>query len=267
MPRLSANLSLLFGGLPLSERFAAARAAGYAGVESWWPWAIADPGAAVIDDFLQHASDAGTALRALNLWAGDMPAGERGVLNDPARAADFRENVRLVREIAQRSGCRAFNALYGRGVVDVDIAEQRRTAIDNLRFAARELAPIDGVVLLEALKSPENGDYPLRTLDDAEALRAEVGEPNVALLVDTFHLAGNGVDLPAGIAAHAAHIGHVQIADFPGRGAPGTGEIDFAAVVDALDSADYDGWVGAEFIPGDRVPSPSELLAMLEPVR
>jgi hydroxypyruvate isomerase len=130
--------------------------------------------------------------------------------------------------------------------------EQDATARENLAHAARELAPAGVTLLLEALKHPDNGDYPLRTLDDAEAVRRDLaadGVTNVGLLFDTFHLAGNGVDLTATLRAHAERIAHVQLADFPGRGAPGTGSIDFRAVLAVLAEVGYDGRLAAEFVP------------------
>jgi hydroxypyruvate isomerase len=270
VPAFSANLSLLFGPTPMLQRFAAAREAGFTDVESWWPFPVAVPSEEDLAAFLQHASDAGVRLRALNLFAGDMPAGDRGVLSDPARVEEFRANVSVVRRIAEETGCRYFNALYGKRVDGITGTEQDRLAHENLAFAARELSAVDGVILLEALKNPENGSYPLLTLADADAVRVtlatDYGATNVALLFDTFHLAGNGVDLIRAVGIHGAHIGHVQIADFPGRGAPGTGEVDFPAVFAALDEVGYAGWIGAEFVPGDRIVSRADLQDLLEPV-
>jgi hydroxypyruvate isomerase len=259
MTVLSANVSILFNGLPPLERFAAAKHAGFAEVESWWPFAVAEPPEEDVDGWIAALDSAGVRLTALNFFAGDMPAGVRGVVSDPSRVADFRGNVAVVHSIAERTGCRFFNALYGQRLDGVDPALQNEVAIANLRFAARALAGIGGTVLIEALKSPENGAYPVLTLDDAELIRAEVGEDNVRLLFDTFHLAGNGVDLLATLKQHAGQIGHVQIADFPGRGAPGTGDIDFAAVFATLASIGYTGYIGAEFVPGDGVPNRDRL--------
>lgn len=264
---ISANTSILFGDLPLAERFNAAARAGYSSVESWWPWPDANPGDAEIDGFVTALTDANVSLRGLNFWAGDMAAGDRGVMDDRAQVADFRANIALVVGIAQRTGCRTFNALYGKSGAGASDAQRRETAVANYREAAKAVASIRGTVVIEPLKHPDNGGYPLLTLEDAEALRSEIGEPNVALLVDTFHLTANGVDVPASILAHANHIGHVQIADFPGRGRPGTGEVDFVAIGAALRKVCYEGYVGAEFLPDGVVPTPGELAAALEEVR
>jgi hydroxypyruvate isomerase len=266
MVRLSANISLLFGRVPVLERFNAARQLGYNHVESWWPFASAVPATADVDEFLSALDASSTRLTGLNFFAGDMVAGQRGVLSDPERAHEFRDNVDVVVRIAEATGCRIFNALYGQRTT-ADIAVQDEVARESIAYAAAAVAPLDGVVVLESLKSPENGSYPLRTLADAEAVRGAVatrhGAHNVGLLFDTFHLAGNGEDLAAGFSLHAANISHVQIADFPGRGAPGTGGIDFRSLARAIDDSSYNGFIGVEFAPGDTVPTHAEVAAAI----
>lgn len=269
MPRLSANLSLLYAHEPVLDRFDAARRDGFTDVETWWPFSTAAPQPAEVDTFLSRLERAGARLRALNLYAGDMAAGARGVLSLPASVTDFRDNVAVVKRIAEATGCRHFNALYGQrqGEDAVTAEEQDRVAAANLAFAGAELAALDGVVLLEALKSPDNGAYPLTSLDAADAVRErtirEHGTTNIALLFDTFHLAGNGWNLIADARHFAGRIGHVQYADFPGRGAPGTGDIDFSAVTRALVESGYDGFIGCEFIPGDNRPNHNEIMTAI----
>lgn len=253
MRRYAVNCSILFTDLPLLERPAAARAAGFEAVEFWWPW----PNAAVppdgeVDAFCRAVQDAGVELIGLNLYAGDMPAGERGVLSDPARTAEFRDSVGVLLAIAERTGVRSFNALYGQRLDGVPAAEQDRAATANIAYAARAVGAIGGTVLIEPLARGLNGAYPLETAADAmavvERVRAE-GPDNVRFLFDSFHLASNGDDLEKAARAYAADIGHVQIADAPGRGRPGTGGIDFAALFGVLDAIGYGGWVALEYKP------------------
>ncbi|MEU5881812.1 TIM barrel protein [Spirillospora sp. NPDC047279] len=247
------NCSILFGELPLLERPAAARAAGFGRVEFWWPWpGVAVPSDGEVDTFCQALEDAGVQLTGLNFYAGDMPAGERGVLSDPARSAEFRDSVAVLVRIAGRTGVRAFNALYGQRVDGVADSEQDRVATRNLAHAARAVGAFGGTVLIEPLARGLNGAYPLETAADAiavvERVRAE-GPENVRFLFDSFHLASNGEDLEKAVRAHAADIGHVQIADAPGRDHPGTGDIDFTALFAALESAGYAGTVALEYKP------------------
>lgn len=251
--RFAVNVSILFTELPLLDRPAAARAAGFDAVEAWWPFPEPVPPAADVDAFVAAIEDAGVALIGLNFYAGDMPGGERGVVSGPDRVDDFRASVPVLADIARRTGCRAFNALYGQRLDGVDPVVADDTAVANLAFAADAVAEFGGTVLVEPLAEGENGAYPLLTSGDVLAVidrvRAGHGLGNLRLLLDTYHLTRNGDDPLGVVAAHADRIGHVQIADAPGRGQPGTGEIDFAAVFAALRDHGYTGHVACEYRP------------------
>jgi hydroxypyruvate isomerase len=241
------NCSILLTEYPLLERPAAARAAGFDAVEFWWPFADAVPGDAEVDRFVAAVADAGAGLAGLNFFGGDLPAGDRGVLSWPERSAEFRENVAVALEIGARLGCRSFNALYGNRVDGLDPAEQDELAVRNLAFAAGEASRIGGTVLLEPVSGVAS--YPLLTAADALAVIDSAGADNLRLLADLYHLSVNGDDLDAVISAHTGRIGHVQIADAPGRGEPGTGSLDIDGHLEALAARGYTGWVGLEYKP------------------
>jgi hydroxypyruvate isomerase len=245
------NCSILFTELPLLERPAAARAAGFDAVEFWWPFADAVPGDRDVDAFVTAVRDAGVALVGLNFAAGDMPGGDRGLVSWPARSTEFRDNVAVTVGIGAQLGTRAFNALYGNRIDGADPAEQDELAVHNLAAAAAAAAAIDAVVLVEPVSGAPR--YPLLLAADAIAVadrvRESTGARNVALLADLYHLTVNGDDVDAVIARHAGRIGHVQIADHPGRGEPGTGAIDLDRHLAALQDAGYDGWVACEYKP------------------
>lgn len=250
---ISANVSLLFGELPYEERFAAARDAGFVQVETWWPFPVPDPSDARVENFLRLLDRNGLQLSGLNFWAGDMAAGDRGVAANAARHGELFANIPVVARIGGATGCKGFNLLYGQ-VDDGDNASHEVTAATAVRAAARALEPIGGTVLMEPLAAGQNGTYPLLTHHDVLAFLdgqlEEVG--NVALLFDTFHLSSNGVDLVAAAARYSDRVGHVQLADAPGRGAPGTGAAPVAAAVDALVGAGYRGTAAAEYKPAGR---------------
>lgn len=247
------NLSILFTELSLLERPAAARTVGFDAVEFWWPFAEAVPPDRDVDTFVRALGDAGVRLVGLNFFAGDMPGGDRGTASWPARSSEFRDNIDVLVGIAEATGCRAFNALYGNRVDDVEPGRQDALAAENLALAAEKVAPLDGVVLVEACAREGQPRYPLRTAADVIAVidrvRAESGAGNLRLLADLYHLASNGEDLSAVIDAHADRIGHVQIADVPGRHEPGTGELDFSGRFAQLEAAGYRGYVGCEYRP------------------
>jgi hydroxypyruvate isomerase len=255
--RFTVNLSLLFTELPLLERPAAAAAAGFTAVELWWPWVDEPvPERAQLDRLRRALTDAGTRLTGLNLYAGQLPGPDRGALSVPgAESERFRQNVGVATDFAASMGCTALNALYGNRVAGVSPAEQDQLALENLTLAARAAARAGAVLLIEALNSHESPDFPLvsapRAVELVERINRATGLDNARLLMDLYHLSMNGEDLREVIDAYADLTGHVQIADTPGRGAPGTGTLDFDDLLGRLRTAGYEGWVGLEYKPGD----------------
>ena len=250
--RFDVNCSILFTELPLLRRPAAAKAAGFDGVEFWWPWDAIVPSDKEADAFVNAISDAGVELVSLNFHAGDLAAGERGLVSVPSAATAFRENAGACAEIARRTGCRRLNAPYGNRVDGVDPAEQDAVAIENLRLAAEAAAANAGAaVLVEAINSVDIPAFPVDTSARAIAVIDAVAAPNVGFLADLYHLATMGEDLP-GVLGRCRHkILHVQVADAPGRGAPGTGMVKFEPLFGQLAEQGYKGWVGLEYLPSD----------------
>ncbi|MEV6097749.1 TIM barrel protein [Nocardia sp. NPDC051981] len=249
--KFDVHCSILFTDLPLLERPAAAKAAGFDAVEFWWPFGENPvPGDKEVDAFVSAVSDAGVQLVGLN-FIDLVPAG-RGLVSVPGREAEFRDNIDVTVGIAERLGCRSLNALYGNRIPGVDPAVQDELALENLRLAARAAAGIEAQVVLEALNSIESPDYPIVSAARAVQVIDAVGEPNLRFLCDLYHLARMGADLFGVIAEYTPRIGHVQIADAPARSRPGTGTLDFEALFAALDAAGYDGWIGLEYQDPDR---------------
>jgi hydroxypyruvate isomerase len=245
------NCSMLFTERPLLERPAAARAAGFDAIEFWWPWPEQPvPAEAEVDAFVRAIRDAGVQLVGLNFFAGDLAGADAGVLSIPDRSPQFRDNLDVAIAIGEQLDVRAFNALYGNRVDGVAAEEQDELARDNLGRAAEAAARIGATVLVEPVSGPK--PYPLRTADDAvavvEAVRA-AGHENVGFLCDLFHLANNGDDIDAAIARHSGVTSHVQIADHPGRGEPGSGALDLDRHLGDLAQRGYGGWVGLEYKP------------------
>jgi hydroxypyruvate isomerase len=202
-----------------------------------------------VDAFVGAIGDAGVRLTALNLYAGDMPGGERGLVSLPDRTGEFADSLAVLVDIARRTGTAHFNALYGVRQPDRRPEEQDETATENLTAAASAVATIGGTILLEPLAQGENGAYPLLGPDDVLAVLDRVPAPNLALLADFYHLTRNGYAWKDVIDVHIDRIGHVQIADAPGRHQPGTGGIAFPALFAELATAGYDGLVGLEYRP------------------
>ena len=244
------NCSLMFTEEPLLRRPAAAKAAGFSAVEFWWPFATPVPSDREVDAFVAAVSEADVALVGLNFFAGDLAGPDCGVLSIPGRSSQFRDNVDVTVGIGERLGVRGFNALYGNRVDGVDPVAQDELATENITLAAKAAAGIGATVLIEPVSGPK--PYPLRTADDAVAVvrRARAaGAANVGFLCDVYHLASNGDDVDAAVAAHAGVTAHVQIADAPGRGEPGSGQLDLDRYLAALEDHGYRGWVSLEYKP------------------
>ncbi|HEY1916561.1 MAG TPA: TIM barrel protein [Streptosporangiaceae bacterium] len=248
--RYLANCSMLFTELAVLERPGAARAAGFDAIEYWWPWATATPTDAQVALFVTAVKDAGVQLTGLNFFAGDLAGPDCGVLSLPSRAGEFRDSVDIAVSIGEQLGVSVFNALYGVRTDNATPAEQDACARESLTYATKATAGIDATVLIEAVSGPK--PYPLRTAADAAAVVRQLrqdGAANIGILLDLFHLASNGDDVTAAIGRHVSSVAHVQIADAPGRGEPGTGALPLDVWLAQLQNAGYDGRVGLEYRP------------------
>ncbi|MEU7818840.1 TIM barrel protein [Pseudonocardia sp. NPDC049154] len=243
--RHALNCSIVLNHLPLLERPRAAADAGFDAVEFWWPFPTAAPSDAEVERFARAVEDAGVQLVGLNFAAGDMPAGDRGLVSWPGREQEFRDSVAVAVGLGERLGTRIFNALYGNRIDGR--TGQDELAAENLAHAAKEAERLGASVVVEPLSGADR--YPIRTAAQAVAVLDRVGAPNLGLLADLYHLAVNGEDLDAVIARYADRIAHVQLADAPGRHEPGTGELDFDRLLSALDTAGYRGRTALEYVP------------------
>ena len=243
MPRFCANISLLFTEVALPERFDAAARAGFQAVEIQFPYAF-EPGM-----LAQRARAAGVEVVLINMPAGNLRAGDRGIGCLPSRAAEFREGVRLARDYARSLQCRKLNCLSGIAPRDADAAELRETFVANIRHATQALERDAIEVLIEPQNTRTFPGIFLQHTGQALAIIDEVGASNLRLQYDLFHMQIMEGDLARTLEAHLERIGHVQIADVPERHEPGTGEINFTYLFGWLDRLGYSGWVGAEYAP------------------
>lgn len=243
MPRFCANLSLLFTEHPFAERWDAAARAGFRGVECHFPYA--EPAGRLADALARN----GLEQVLFNLPAGDWAAGERGIACLPDRVAEFEEGVSTALGYARALGCRRINCLAGIAPAGADREELLSVMEGNLRFAARALAQ-DGIELLvEPINMRDMPGFLLNRSAETLELIERVGEPNVKLQYDVYHMQIMEGDLARTLERELTRIGHIQIADNPGRHEPGTGEINFPFLYRWLDRIGYSGWVSAEYLP------------------
>jgi hydroxypyruvate isomerase len=243
MPRFAANLTMLFNEVDFLDRFAAAAAAGFRAVEYLFPYGYDK------DELAGKLAETGLSQVLHNLPAGDWAAGERGLACLPGRTGEFQDGVGRAIDYARALGCPRVNCLAGIVPAEADPEDLLRTFTENLRFAARELGKAGIVLLTEPINTRDIPGFYLNRSDQALAIIAEVGAANLKLQYDVYHMQVMEGDLAPTIERNLAMIGHMQIADTPGRHEPGTGEINYGFLFDFIDASGYDGWIGCEYKP------------------
>lgn len=244
MPRFAANISLLFTELPFLARIAAARAAGFQGVECLFPYAV--PAKAL----REALDDAGLPLVLFNLPPGDWAAGERGLAALPGREAAFRDGLARALDYAEVLDCPRLHCMAGIPGAGVEDAVAWATFADNLTLAADQAGDAGRVLTLEPINTRvDMPGYLLDTPAKALTLIERVGRANVRLQYDLYHNWIMGEDLIPSLNAFWPHIEHIQFADAPGRHEPGSGGIPLEPVFAELDARGYRGWVSAEYHP------------------
>ena len=246
MPRFAANVSMLFTEAPLLDRFALAARAGFSAVECQFPYEA--PAA----EIRARLDDHGLAMVLHNLPAGDWAAGDRGLAGLPHRVDEFRADVPRAIAYAHALGVSQLNCLAGIAPAGADAGIVHRTLVDNLRWAARALAAEGLKLLVEPINTFDIPGFIVNRTAPCVALLDEVGEANVFVQYDAYHMQRMEGELAGTLARHLPRIAHVQVADNPGRHEPGTGEIRFEFLLAELDRLGYAGWVGCEYRPRGR---------------
>jgi hydroxypyruvate isomerase len=243
MPKFAANLSMLFTELPFLDRFAAAAAAGFEGVEFLFPYE--HPPEALVAALRTN----GLVNVLFNLPPGDWAAGDRGLASIPGREPEFRASVATALRYAEALGTPRLHVMAG--VLDDpgQRAARRATYVANLRHAADEAARRGVALTIEPINPRDMPGYYLNTQADAHALREEVGAPNLAVQMDLYHAQIVEGDLATKLRRYLPHIGHIQIAGVPDRHEPDDGELDYGFLLRRLDELGYAGWVGCEYRP------------------
>ena len=243
MVKLAANLTMLFNETPMAERFARARAVGFRHAEVLFP---REDGLAAV---ATGAREAGLAIILANFARGDRAGGDRGIASHPGRVEEFRAEVAWAIEAAATLGCDRLHAMAGLRLPEVPSEEQWATFVANARYAGEAFAAHGLTLLVEPLNDRDNPGYFL--VGSAMGLRLvdEVGLPNVRLQYDLYHMQRGEGELARTIAGALDRIGHIQIADNPGRHQPGTGEINYRFLLPYLDRIGYEGYVSLEYMP------------------
>ena len=243
MPKFAANLSTLFTELSFLDRFAAAREAGFDAVEFLFPYAC-EP-----EWIAGRLARYGLELVLHNFPAGDWAAGDRGMACDPRRVQEFQDSVELSLDYAEELGVKRLHCMAGKLPPHVAPERAHATFVANLRFAAGHLKARGIDLLIEPINDRDMPGYFLTGSRQAQAIIAECGQDNLFMQFDIYHMQRMEGDLANSIRALLPVIGHMQLADVPGRHEPGTGEINYPYLFNLLDELGYEGWVGCEYTP------------------
>ncbi|MBV8033692.1 hydroxypyruvate isomerase [Roseateles sp.] len=243
MPRFAANLTMLFNEVPFLDRFELAAKAGFDAVEFLFPYAFS------ATEIKQRLDSHQLTLVLHNLPAGDWDAGERGIACHPDRVAEFRDGVARAITYAKALGVNQLNCLAGKVPAGVPEDVLRQTFVENLRYAAAELKRAGLKLLIEPINTYDIPGFYLNRTAQAAALLDEVGADNAFIQYDIYHAQRMEGELAATALKYLPRIGHIQLADNPGRNEPGTGEINYAFLFAHLDRIGYAGWIGCEYKP------------------
>jgi hydroxypyruvate isomerase len=243
MPKLAANLSMLFTERAFLERFAAAARAGFRAVEYQYPY---DHKA---EEVAAAARAAGVEVVLHNMPRGETSRGEHGTACLPGREQRFREDLEHAIGYAKAAGCRQLNCIAGVLPAGADRARHHATYVANLRHAAARLRTEGMRVLIEPLSARSLPGCFLNSSAQAASVIDDIGADNVLIQYDLFHMQLMEGNLSATMERLLPKIGHLQIADVPDRHEPGTGELNFAFLLARIDALGYAGWIGCEYNP------------------
>ncbi len=249
MLRFAANLSMLYGEHAFLERFAAAAADGFEGVEYLFPYAF-EP--AEIAGRLQGA---GLTQVLFNAPPGDWGAGERGIACLPGREAEFRSGFLQALAYAHELHCTRVHVMAGVAPADAQRPPLRARYLANLQWAAEQARPAGVQVLIEPINRRDFPGYFLTHQDEAHAVVQELGCPNLMVQMDLYHCQIVEGDVAMKIREYlpTGRVGHFQIAGVPERHEPDEGELNvryLLAVIDEVAAASgWDGWLGCEYRP------------------
>ncbi len=243
MPRLAANLSMMFNELAFLDRFAAAAKAGFAGVEFLFPYEHPAP------ELRRRLEQSGLTLALFNMPPGDWAAGDRGLASLPGRQGEFRDGVARALDYATALGCKQVHCMAGIPPAGTHPLTAASLYAANLAWACEQAHAAGVLVVIEPINQRDMPGFHLATTGQAAAVIEAIGRDRLGLQFDIYHCQVSEGDITRRIEALLPLIAHMQIADVPGRHEPGTGEIGWPYVFERIEASGYGGWIGCEYRP------------------
>jgi hydroxypyruvate isomerase len=243
MPRLAANLTMMYAEHAFLDRFKAAASDGFQGVEFLFPYEFAAA------DLKARLQDNGLTQALFNAPPGDWAAGERGIASLPGREAEFQRGLDQALEYAAQLGNRSLHVMAGLIRADQNRAAHREVYLKNLAHAAAAAASAGITIVIEPINTRDIPGFFLNRQDDAQAICAEVGADNLKVQFDCYHCQIVEGDIAVKLQRDIAGIGHIQIAGVPDRHEPDLGELHYPYLFERIDALGYTGWIGCEYRP------------------
>lgn len=243
MLRFAANITTLYPDVPFLERFARARSSGFRYVECQFPYAYS------VAELQEQLQENELELVLFNLPPGDWQRGDRGLAIDPKRREEFRESVAIALRYAVALRCPRLHCMAG--ILPNGLGQEEAYAAleENIRYAAAEAEKYGITILLEPINQMDMPGYYMSSLSLAERLITDCNLPHVRLQFDFYHMQRMQGELLNSYMRVLPLIGHIQVADNPGRHQPGTGEINYLKIFEHLQATGYEGFIGCEYNP------------------
>lgn len=243
MPRFAANLTMMYREHDFLDRFAAAAADGFKGIEYLFPYE--HPADVIAARLAEH----GLTQVLFNAPPGDWANGERGTASLPGREDEFRRGIATALNYAQTLGNDRIHVMAGLIGASDDRARHRDVYLENLAYAASQAAAHGKTIVIEPINTRDMPGYFLNRQHDAQQICREVGAANLKVQFDLYHCQIVEGDLAVKLKALMGDIGHIQVASVPDRHEPDDGEVNYPYLLDLIDALGYDGWIGCEYIP------------------
>jgi hydroxypyruvate isomerase len=237
---------MFFSELPFRDRFAAAKKAGFNAIEIQFPYEID------LAELVQLQQQHDLKIVLINVSADDLLQGGEGLAAVPSKQAQFDKALENCVRYARQLNVSCVNVLPGRCFDDALKNNYLTTFKQNLKIAADVLQKINVKCTFEAINTVDMPHFLINSPVQMTDVISELEHPNIFMQYDIYHMTKMGRDVCADIAEFHQHIGHIQFADCPGRHEPGTGNINFESVFNAINKCGYGGWVGAEYIPSKK---------------
>lgn len=243
MLKFTANLSLLFTELDLIDRFKAAKDCGFDAVEIQFPYSLP------AEQIKQTLQENQLRLVLFNVDADDLLQGGEGLASAPEKNDRFLQALQQTRIYAEILKPEVINILPGRCFKAEKTNQYTTQFIKNLSKALNTFSPLGIKTAFEAINTQDMPNFIVHNGQQMLDIINQINHPMLYMQYDIYHMDMMNEDYIQFIIRNSNKITHIQFADVPGRGQPGTGLINFKQLFSCIQASNYTGWIGAEYNP------------------